>query len=106
MDLRKQIYNVCLGRKKLKWEHSLPYVELFGLGLISGAIWEKALLTWFINNSVSSYFILTIGPTAAHHHPDIFHDGDEPLQDLDFGCKNVFIKFSRIFHVTQVNIFL
>lgn len=64
MDLRKQIYNVCLGRKKLKWEHSLPYVELFGLGLISGAIWEKALLTWYINNSVSSYFILTIGPTA------------------------------------------
>ncbi len=92
-ELGKRIYNICNGRKKLRWENLLPFVELFVLGLISGGNWAASFLTWFVVRSVSSFVFLTVGATAAHHHPDIFHDGDEPLKDPDFGYKTQHLNF-------------
>ena len=32
-----------------------------------------------------NYVFFIIGLTAAHHHPDIFHDGDRMRDDPDWG---------------------
>lgn len=46
---------------------------LFGNGSI-GSI----LLIWLTLICSSSFFFALTGLNAGHHHPDVFHDGDEP----------------------------
>jgi hypothetical protein len=40
---------------------------------ITGAVW---MWTWIV--LVSSFVFGFIGVNAAHHHPELFHDGDAP----------------------------
>ncbi|XP_071569972.1 cytochrome b5-related protein-like isoform X1 [Temnothorax nylanderi] len=44
-----------------------------------------ALKLWLIMVLISSALFGLIGFNAAHHHPDIFHDGDTYRNDLDWG---------------------
>ncbi|XP_045494029.1 cytochrome b5-related protein-like [Colias croceus] len=44
---------------------------------ISGCSLYDSIYTWLWINCTASYIVFTIGINAAHHHPDIFKDGDE-----------------------------
>lgn len=44
-----------------------------------------AMKWWACIVMLSSFFFSCIGLNAAHHHPNIFHDGDEPRKDRDWG---------------------
>lgn len=50
---------------------------------------EIAFRIWFTVIIISSFFFHVIGLTAAHHHPDIFHDGDICRKNLDWGLLSM-----------------
>ncbi|CAG9854815.1 unnamed protein product [Phyllotreta striolata] len=49
------------------------------------------LLLWEVILSVGSFVFTAIGLNAAHHHPDVFHDGDTPrsLESYDWGLNQL-----------------
>nr|CAD7423342.1 unnamed protein product [Timema monikensis] len=59
----------------------IPVVMMFcgGSGL------KDTLLLWSTVLISSSFFFGLIGLNAGHHHPEVFHDGDTPRKDMDWG---------------------
>ncbi|XP_066905351.1 cytochrome b5-related protein isoform X3 [Halyomorpha halys] len=53
--------------------------------LLSGVPVLHALIWWSIIILSASFIFGFIGLNAAHHHPNIHHDGDEPREDRDWG---------------------
>lgn len=53
---------------------SIPVV-MFILGRRS---LHETLIMWTVIVCVASFIFFMVGQNAAHHHPDIFHDGDTP----------------------------
>ena len=44
---------------------------------------------WATLHCVTNVIFMTIGLSAAHHHLDIFHEGDAPLLDSDWGLHQI-----------------
>jgi len=45
----------------------------------------RVLTVTYISQIFGSTFFGIVGVNAAHHHPEIFHDGDTPRSDPDWG---------------------
>eukprot|EP01096_Ripella_sp_DP13-Kostka_P011446 TRINITY_DN4620_c0_g1_i1.p1 TRINITY_DN4620_c0_g1~~TRINITY_DN4620_c0_g1_i1.p1 ORF type:complete len:509 (-),score=168.92 TRINITY_DN4620_c0_g1_i1:50-1543(-) len=72
-----------------------PCVSLVFLVVVLGGDFSTSLWNWAVMQTACSAFFLLIGLTAAHHHPDIWHEGDfsrlqklsrssvDPLSDKD-----------------------
>lgn len=60
------------------------YSVLFMMAIFSQSFWVALRL--FVALHVTAHLVFSfIGLTAAHHHPDIFHDGDKMRDDPDWG---------------------
>ncbi|XP_024085522.1 cytochrome b5-related protein-like [Cimex lectularius] len=58
--------------------------------VLGGVSLWKAFLWWNVILLLASFFFGVIGLNAAHHHPELFHDGDEPRdKDLDWGLAQI-----------------
>lgn len=53
---------------------SVPIV----LYLFGGRSLYETIIMWTVIVCVASFVFFMVGQNAAHHHPDIFHDGDTP----------------------------
>uniref|UniRef100_A0A6M2DY45 Putative delta 6-fatty acid desaturase/delta-8 sphingolipid desaturase n=1 Tax=Xenopsylla cheopis TaxID=163159 RepID=A0A6M2DY45_XENCH len=67
------------------WENFIPLTLPFMMFLATGANIFTVLSTWILIIIFSSFVFGIIGINAAHHHPKIYHHGDKPRDDLDFG---------------------
>ncbi|XP_069700193.1 cytochrome b5-related protein-like isoform X2 [Periplaneta americana] len=72
----------------LKKENFLPLL-VPALMLCSTCGVVTALLMWIWVTLVASFTFGFIGLNAAHHHPELFHDGDAPRPDRDWGLGQV-----------------
>lgn len=45
---------------------------------VFGGVSMKIINLWFIALAFEGFLFAFVGLTAAHHHPDIFHEGDKP----------------------------
>nr|CAD7450560.1 unnamed protein product [Timema bartmani] len=52
---------------------------------LSGSGLLQTLVTWSWILVTASFFFGLIGINGAHHHPDVFMDGDTPREDADWG---------------------
>ncbi|XP_050723879.1 cytochrome b5-related protein-like isoform X1 [Eriocheir sinensis] len=84
MELSKRMYNGFTGVTPLRPENFLIFLELLVMAAISSSFWVALKLFLTIHVTFSIVF-LNIGLTVAHHHPDIFHDGDRMRDDPDWG---------------------
>ncbi|PSN47101.1 Cytochrome b5-related protein [Blattella germanica] len=85
-----RMYMALKGYKgALKKEDLLPLLLPLLMLLCSGYEnwWAIIMWTWIV--IVSSFVFGFIGVSAAHHHPDIFHDGDTPREDRDWGIGQI-----------------
>ncbi|XP_052127157.1 cytochrome b5-related protein [Frankliniella occidentalis] len=85
---------------RLRLEDFLPLLYL-GAMLACGAPALRALAMWLFLCVVHSLVFHFIGLTAAHHHPDIFHDGDAPREDRDWGLGQLDAVRDRADHGTS-----
>ncbi|XP_034238561.1 cytochrome b5-related protein-like [Thrips palmi] len=70
--------------RRMRAEDYLPALYLLTM-LVAGAPLFQSLFMWLYICVVHSLIFHSIGLTAAHHHPDIFHDGDAAREDRDWG---------------------
>jgi len=75
---------IIMGKQPLRWENTIPLVHLLLLMSVAPSVWV-GIKGWTTMHLACSWVLLLIGINAAHHHPDIFHDGDDARTDPDFG---------------------
>ncbi|XP_075220365.1 cytochrome b5-related protein-like isoform X1 [Lycorma delicatula] len=57
--------------------------------LFSGSNLLICIISWLWIITFSSFIFGVIGFNVAHHHPDIFHEGDKPRNDKDWGLNQI-----------------
>ena len=93
----KRLLRWLRGEQRPRPENALPLVHVLALaacGLLSGRQTVPdallgALAMWALTVATCGYAFLTLGLAAAHHHPRLFHDGDRPLQERDWGLRQL-----------------
>lgn len=80
----KRYYTIYKEQRAFQLRDFVPFALPLAMILVAPKI-IVALKLWLIMLLVSSTAFGVIGFNAAHHHPDIFHDGDVSREDLDWG---------------------
>ncbi|KAJ9587923.1 hypothetical protein L9F63_018649 [Diploptera punctata] len=70
-------------------EDLIPLIPLAVMYTYSGATFINTLIMWLWIVACASFFFALNGFNAAHHHPDVFHDGDTPRDDRDWGLAQI-----------------
>ena len=76
-------YLIILTEDQLLPEHLLPWAQL----LLLGGLTHQPLLAaqlWLTVHTVAGY-MLVIQKTTTHHGPQLYHAGDQPRADRDWG---------------------
>lgn len=93
MYISQIVMRLVLVRKgymdSLRKEDAISLVIPGLMLLFSGCNFASAVCMWLWIILVSSFFFGTISLNGAHHHPDIFHDGDAPRVDRDWGLSQL-----------------
>ncbi|XP_031843724.1 cytochrome b5-related [Nomia melanderi] len=83
-QLIKRYYSAYYEFKTFDLRDVVPFVLPVLMSSVAPSI-LVAVKYWLLILVVSSFVFSMIGFNAAHHHPDIFHDGDIYRDDLDWG---------------------
>ncbi|XP_043279860.1 cytochrome b5-related protein-like [Venturia canescens] len=62
----------------------VPFIIPFTM-LFFGSSPIRVILVWLMIIVFASFVFIFLGLNAAHHHPDIFHDGDTHRENFDWG---------------------
>ncbi|RZB40751.1 Cyt-b5 and/or FA desaturase domain containing protein [Asbolus verrucosus] len=82
--LKRVIYIVKGDTDLILWYDFVPYTLPLAMYLVGGQSLLASLWMWTFIVFVASFHFSAVGLNAAHHHPDIFHDGDAPRSDTDY----------------------
>ncbi|XP_029660033.1 cytochrome b5-related protein-like [Formica exsecta] len=80
----KRYYLVFKEYGVFEFRDFVPFLLPLSMSLLAPKV-LVAFKLWLIMLLISSALFGLIGFNAAHHHPDIFHDGDIYRNDLDWG---------------------
>ncbi|XP_066588603.1 cytochrome b5-related protein-like [Prorops nasuta] len=80
----KRYYSAYYEYGYLEFRDIVPFFLPITMSLVAPSV-VTALKTWLVIILISSFVFSLIGLNAAHHHPDIFHDGDIYRDNLDWG---------------------
>jgi len=84
LEFLKRIVTIAVGWQRLRPENLLPIAELLVL-VVATSQWSQALLLFSLVQFTASYFFGAIGVVVGHHHPDLFHSGDQYRYGKDWG---------------------
>ncbi|KAF7280591.1 cytochrome b5-related protein-like [Rhynchophorus ferrugineus] len=62
----------------------IPFIVPLAMYIFGGQALVSTLIMWTFIVCVGSTHFFFVGLHAAHHHPDIFHDGDTPRSESDY----------------------
>eukprot|EP00095_Tigriopus_kingsejongensis_P004718 snap_masked-scaffold763_size101323-processed-gene-0.12 protein:Tk04718 transcript:snap_masked-scaffold763_size101323-processed-gene-0.12-mRNA-1 annotation:"delta-6 desaturase-like protein" len=84
LNLSRNVRDVVTGVTKFRPEYVLPWVPLiFWISVGHGLIW--GLVEWTVMHGVAGLWVIFSSLVATHHHPTVFHGGDVPSKDRDWG---------------------
>lgn len=84
-------------RKNIKLEDFILFLLPLTMYVLGGQSLLRTLIFWNIIIVVGSFHFFVVGFTAAHHHPDIFHDGDATRGDkIDWGIGQLDAVVDRV----------
>lgn len=75
--LFSRIIQDVIINKEFHFVYFLPFVTPILMCLFSGKLAAGLVMFLWIETVASVHFGV-VGVNAAHHHPEIFHDGDAP----------------------------
>ncbi|XP_043250834.1 cytochrome b5-related protein [Colletes gigas] len=83
-NLVKRYYSIYFEYGKFEFRDAVPLLLPSLMCFFAPSV-LMGLKFWLLVLVISSFLFSMIGFNAAHHHPDIFHDGDIYRDDLDWG---------------------
>merc|ERR1739848_60323 len=86
---KKALAILVLQEEKLRPENLIPLFELFIIWGLVGNENSRAFVLWIIMHSFSSFWLIFTSLIASHHHPYIYHAGDTPRQQTDWGLRQL-----------------
>ncbi|XP_042223121.1 cytochrome b5-related protein-like [Homarus americanus] len=84
LEFGKRLYLQYCGTVKWRLENVLPVLEFVVMALLAPS-YGMAFRLWLVLHMACSTSFITIGLIAAHHHPEIYHEGDTMRDDRDWG---------------------
>ncbi|CAH0702839.1 unnamed protein product [Spodoptera exigua] len=73
-----------------RWHDVIGLLLPVWMYFASGSTFYHAFVNWLWINCTASFIFFTIGSNAAHHHPDIFKDGDQLKEKtVDWGMHEL-----------------
>ncbi|XP_077295248.1 cytochrome b5-related protein-like [Arctopsyche grandis] len=84
------------NRMKFEMEDLVPFSLPIAMILFGNCDLLETLKLWALIWHLESFLFHFIGVNAAHHHPDIFHDGDDPKDDRDWGVHQLHAVMDRV----------
>ncbi|NP_001136324.1 cytochrome b5-related-like isoform X1 [Nasonia vitripennis] len=84
----KRYYSIYTDWKSPEFRDIVPFFLPIIMSFFAASPFE-AVKTWLCIIILSSFIFKFIGLTAAHHHPEIFHDGDVCRKDPDWGLMQL-----------------
>ncbi|XP_066246438.1 cytochrome b5-related protein-like [Euwallacea similis] len=78
-------------RNHIKWTDFIAFLLPLFMYFFSGQTLGGTFLMWNFIVMIGSTHLFFVGLHAAHHHPEIFHDGDQPRSqdDYDWGISQL-----------------
>ncbi|CAG9773967.1 unnamed protein product [Ceutorhynchus assimilis] len=71
-------------RNHVKTTDLVPFILPLFMYILSGETLLNTLIMWNFIIIIGSTHLFFVGLHAAHHHPEIFHDGDHPRSKTDY----------------------
>ncbi|KAJ8937274.1 hypothetical protein NQ318_005672 [Aromia moschata] len=89
--LRRLFEAIKFGGRNLKITDLTSFTLPAAMWILSGQPFLDTMWMWTFILFVGSVHYGFVGLHAAHHHPDIFHDGDTPraVEDYDWGLSQL-----------------
>ncbi|KAK7051136.1 hypothetical protein SK128_015235 [Halocaridina rubra] len=85
LEAIKKILFLFTGEAKFRIQNLFPYFELFVMMMVAPSL-GAGLKTWAVIHSACSFWFSGVGIIVAHHHPDIYREGDKFRdEDPDWG---------------------
>ena len=84
LDALRRVVTVASGQQQLRAENLFPAWQLVVLYACTHSA-ATALALWTLMHASCSYWFGLIGLAAAHHHPDLYHAGDDWRYGRDWG---------------------
>ncbi|KAF5270268.1 hypothetical protein FQA39_LY18884 [Lamprigera yunnana] len=83
----RKVVEMYRKKQSLNLIDVIPFSLPFVMFVLSGASLIDVLKMWLFIISLGSFVFGMIGVNAAHHHPEIFHEGDAPRSrgNIDWG---------------------
>lgn len=85
---KKILLVFVLQEDKLRLENLLPLLELLTMQLISND-WNYSIILWMTIHAFSGFWLIFTSLIASHHHPEIYHAGDIPRPETDWGLRQM-----------------
>ncbi|XP_055372201.1 cytochrome b5-related protein-like [Condylostylus longicornis] len=82
------IYSI-LKKNVLDWDELIGFILPISMYLFTKASIIEVFLYWILLVTACSFIFVLIGLNAAHHSPDIIHDGDAIRSDKDWGIYQI-----------------
>lgn len=86
-EFLKRVYFVCSKDQPLYPENLLPVAELAILMLNISPM--QAAFYWVLIHGVAGHWLVVTSVTTTHHHPELYHAGDAPRSDTDWGLTQL-----------------
>lgn len=77
LSILKRIAGYIDNKPGFRLDHLISFVLPGLMYLITGKNVCMALQLWLVSITVCSFLIGFIGTTSGHHHPKVYHEGDE-----------------------------
>lgn len=88
--IKSLVYNLVYNNQ-FRWQNILPFSIFLMMTMLPGSSFEQSSWMYLWIMTTSSFFFTLVGVNAAHHHPNLFHDGDAPRPklEMDFGLHQM-----------------
>lgn len=82
-----RFFLVFSGEQSLLVENLFPVLQYLLLLLTSTPL--QAFWLWFLCHGAAGYWLIITSVTTTHHHPSLWHAGDQPRLDTDWGLHQL-----------------
>ena len=89
MQMASRVVLILKDPSEFVPEQLIPLLELVLFLTLSPLGLAQSFQQWLAIRCLCGYWITMLSITTTHHHPSVYHAGDKPSQDADWGLRQL-----------------